>query len=58
MAVWQFVSALSTFAAISTDSVNLKLYFKIYGIDARVFSNTLDSDYNTNPSDMLATRGP
>ena len=45
--------ALSTFAAISTDSVNVKLYFKIYGIDARVFSNTLDGDYNSSPSDTL-----
>ena len=38
------------------------LYLKIYGIDARVFSNTLDGDYNStlvsSPSDMLATRGP
>ena len=49
--------ALSTFAVISTDFVNLKLYFKIYGIDARVFSNTLDGDYNSSPSDTLATRG-
>ena len=50
--------ALSTFAAISTDSHNLKLYFKISGIDARVFSNTLDGDDNSIPSDTLATRGP
>ena len=49
---------LSTFAAISTDSVNLKLYFKIYGIDARVFSNTLDGDCSISPSDTLATHGP
>ena len=41
---------LSTFdnrLAISIDSVKFKLYFKIYGIDARVFSNTLDGDYNS-----------
>ena len=50
--------ALSTFAAIFTDSVNLKLYFKTYGIDAMVFSNTLDGDYNSSPNDTLATRGP
>ena len=31
---------------------------KIYGIDARVFSNTLYGDYNSSPSDTLATRGP
>ena len=49
---------LSTFAAISTDSVNLKLYFKIYGNDARVFSNTLDGDCNSSSSDTVATRGP
>ena len=43
---------------ISTDSVNLKLYLKIYGIDARVFRNTLDGDCNSSPSDTLAMRGP
>ena len=59
---WRFrvnmFPALSTCTVISTDSVNLKLYFKIHGINARVFSNTLDGDYNSSPSDTLPTRGP
>ena len=32
-------------------SVNLKPLFKMYIIDARVFSNTLDVYYNGSPSD-------
>ena len=59
---WRFrvnmFRALSTCTATSTDSVNLKLYFKIYGIDARVFSNTLDGDYNSSAIATLPTRGP
>ena len=45
------IRALSTFGAISTDSVNLRPLFQTYGIDARVFSNMLDDDYNSSPSD-------
>ena len=32
-------------------SVNLKPVFQIYIIDARVFGNTCDGDYNSSPSD-------